>query len=50
MLVVIVETAVVNVVLGVARHSPDAVTWKERRKRKTPQTFAVFIIQQARSC
>jgi len=50
MRVVIVETAVVNAVLGVARHSPDAETWKERRKRKTPKKFAVFIIQQARSC
>jgi len=50
MRVVAVETAVVNAVLGVARHSPDAGTWKERRKRKIPQTFAVFIIQQTRSC
>lgn len=33
MRVVIAETAVANVVLGVARHSPDAKTWKGRRKR-----------------
>jgi len=50
MRVVVVETAVVNVVLGVARHSPDAETWKGKRHRRTPQKFAVFIIQQACSC
>jgi len=50
MRVVVVETAVVNAVLGVVRHSPDAETRKEKRHRRTPKKFAVFIIQQARSC